>query len=130
MLGDEFEGRPELVKKRARAFMLERFLIGIVAMYMLFTSSVVTVLAVNGYMDRQTGNTTLEELVSCTSPEGECYQRGQENQAKAVQALIQASSDRHEVTREIVIAAAACAQDNDTVREIRACVDDELDRSR
>lgn len=130
MLEDEFEGRPELVKKRARAFMLERFLIGIVAMYMLFTSSVVTVLAVNGYMDRQTGNTTLEELVSCTSPEGECYQRGQENQAKAVQALIQASSDRHEVTREIVIAAAACAQDNDTVREIRACVDDELDRSR
>lgn len=55
----------------------------------------------------------LEEVRSCTTPGGECYQRGQESTVKAVGDI-----------NRIVVYAAACADRRgvNTEQEIQACV--------
>lgn len=59
-----------------------------------------------------------DRIESCTTPEGACYRRGQQNTGAAVSTI-----------NEITIYAAACAKQPgiDTAREIRACVEDYLD---
>ena len=50
-------------------------------------------------------------IISCTTPEGECSQRGQRRTGEAVASI-----------NDVIIAAAACAKLHDTETAIRACV--------
>lgn len=119
---DEFDGRPELIQMRGRAILLQRIAVAVLVVYIIAT---LTLLAVNAIQSFQTRSA----LLDCTQPSGECFKDSQERSGAIIQDLIDAlhkeGLDREMVTRQIVIAAAACADDpgNDTVEQIEACVD-------
>lgn len=62
----------------------------------------------------QTGT---DRLVDCTTPGGKCYEQGSRSQSAAVKTI-----------NEMSVYAAYCAHkpDNDTVQEIKSCIEQEL----
>lgn len=121
---DEFDGRPELVKKRGRVILLQRLAVAIVTIYIIGS---LTLLVLNAIQASQTRHT----LIDCTSPSGKCYQEGQKRQGKVINQLIQSDA----TTQHIVVLAAACAEEDairaEEDRVIRAqmiskCVNDQL----
>ena len=118
---NEFDGRPELVKKRARSILIQRTLWAILGIYIVLSLAVLVSNALTGFQTRDT-------LVDCVDPQGQCYKDGQARTEDAIQRLIEANSLDEVATRRIVVLAAACAADvsNDTPDEIQACVDAQL----
>lgn len=112
MRDEEVHDRPGLVRKRARSIILRRLLTMFVVVYMVATTAIVVI--------------TLTAVVSCTDPDGDCAKRGLKAQERAINELIRATQVRADLTREIVVAAAACAQHHDTVNAIQRCVDEKI----
>lgn len=121
---NEFTDRPDLIKARARTLIATRLFIGFVVTVLIAALAIMTINALVSFNTRAT-------LVDCTIPEGQCYQRGQQQTANVVQQLIDANELDEVATRRIVILAAACVeQGNSTAEEIQACVDRELKEDR
>lgn len=120
---DEFEGRPELVKKRARTYMAQRLFAGIIGLFIIVSMTLLVVNAIEATKTRAA-------LVDCTTPAGQCYQEGQKRTAKVVEQLYQQGLDRENITREIIVIAAGCAADpeNTTIESIEDCVNERLDK--
>lgn len=68
-----------------------------------------------------------EILVDCTTPGHACYERGQEQTTKAVQALINSGEDNAKTTRTYVLATEYCAKQilaqDYTFNELLNCVE-------
>jgi hypothetical protein len=106
---DEFEGRPELIKKRARTIFLRNTAIAAVLLYMLFSSGISTWSAITGYSARH-------QLLDCTTSEGECFQRNQADTGDLVQAIV----DEIVTTQHVSILAAGCSTDPTVVNDSMA----------
>lgn len=119
MREDEFEGRPELSKKRATVLLIEGFL-GFVVIGLLITSNAILLI------DAQVGQEARDQIVDCTTPEGECAQRNQKATGEILQKIYQDGIDRETITRSVIIAAVACAKDpkNVTYEQVEKCVKD------
>lgn len=126
---DEFDGRPELVKKRARSnFLLSLSIWGLV----IFMTAGMTLLVVNAVQGAQTRGI----LVDCTDPEGDCYQEGQDRTAVLIQQLIDANSLGDVATQRVVVLAAACSEEDEVkaetnqakrIRLLEICVNEQLE---
>jgi hypothetical protein len=119
---DEFDHRPDLVKKRARAIIIERFAMVFVAAFIVASIVLLVIINVQGQGVRDT-------LLDCTQPGGECYSEGQQRTAKFIQQLIDANNLGDVATQRIVVIASACADlpGVGSVDEIQKCVNDRLD---
>lgn len=115
----EFEGRPELIQRRARALIFQRLAVGALVVF------VVASLALASY-NALVSISTRAALTDCTVPGGKCYQEGQKRTAEAIRQLVEANEAGEVTTREIVILAADCADNPgvDTSKEIEQCVND------
>lgn len=125
---DEFDGRPELIKKRGRVILLQRITIITLAIYIIGSLGLLVISALASHQARDT-------LIDCTTIGGECYQEGQESQAKAIKQLVDAGLNGDANTQHIVVLAAACAEedsirteDDQTIRTqmIEKCINDQL----
>lgn len=111
MRSDEFDGRPELVRKRAVNIAMGRLLIALFIIWLVGTNMIQV-------WDIFEGREQRGILVDCTSPGGECYERGQERTGEAVGNI-----------NRIVVLAAACADrpGAHTVLEIERCIKGHLE---
>ena len=118
---DEFEGRPDLVKKRARAFMFQRAFVAFLAAFMVVSTTLLVVNAVQGFETRGT-------LLDCTTPDGGCYQDSQERSAEILRRVYEDGLAREAITRQIIVLASACAGDREhhNIDEIERCVNKRL----
>jgi hypothetical protein len=116
---DEFEARPELVQKRARAILWTRIAYAAAAVFVIVSLTLLVANALSSFKTRDT-------LLDCTAPEGKCYKDGQQRTGVFIQQLIDANHLDESDTRRIVVLAAACAKLYDTVDDIQACVDKNL----
>ena len=123
MKDDEFEGRPELIKKRAKAYRVEWF------WRALWFLGIVIVMAMVVY-DTIIGQRTRAHLTDCVVAGGECYQESQQRTAEAVRGIILGGRQDEIATRRIVALAAFCADKpgTQTEREIASCIKRQLDR--
>jgi hypothetical protein len=80
---DEFEGRPDLIKKKDRATVWVRTLVVVTCVYMLVVLSAVFANTLLSFSSRQT-------LLDCTQPTGHCYQQGQKRSASIIEQVLQA----------------------------------------
>lgn len=101
---DEFEGRPDLVKKRARTIILQRVAIGVVAAFM---TAAMILLVLNALASIKSRNV----LLDCTQPTGECAKDGQERTGKVIQNLIDANSLGDVATQRVVVLTAICSEE-------------------
>lgn len=127
---DEFDGRPELMKKRARTEIFARAVWTVLFLYILGS---LTLLSLNAYQGQQTRDT----LLDCTEPSGECYQEGQDRTALLIQQLIDSNNLGDLATQEVVILTASCAEspevkaeENQTARIelLKDCVNAHLEK--
>lgn len=67
---------------------------------------------------------TVELIESCTTPDGECAQRGAESTGAAIDQISANSRRMHELTRRYAAAAAACADraGTQTTEQIASCI--------
>lgn len=114
---------PDVIKKRARVFMLE-------AAYKWTAISIALILIGLLLYDIKIGADAREQILSCTIPTGECYERSQERGNELVEDLYQQGITREGITRQIIVLASACAGDdrNRSARDIEVCVNERLDR--
>ena len=114
----EYQGRPELVKKRARTIFLRNSVIGVIVVALGFS------IALDTATNLSTGQTR-DTLVDCVEPTGKCYQEGQERTGAAVTGIVVG-------TREVIIATQVCNNKypNATVDELETCVDKEIKNGR
>ena len=113
---DEFTGRPELVKKRARSIFWQRTAIACIVLYMVVSMTLVVIISLQGMRSRQI-------LLDCTTPVGECYQ---DNTRRTGEVVGNIKMD----TKEVVVLAASCAKDptNNTTVKIEKCVNRQLEK--
>jgi len=116
---DEFTDRPNLDKKRVIVDWIGEFFRFATLLVVLISLGI---LIIQG----QTGEEARDRLISCTTPEGKCYQNSQENTAKAIAQIFQDGVNREVVTRETILAAAACAQRFETFDAIKVCVENKV----
>lgn len=111
----------EIDRKRVRVEFLQRSLYILIAF--LLTGILITIV-----IDLQIGREQRSVLVDCTTPSGECYQRGQEQTGKVVETLANQDRIREQQTRLVVILATYCIQEIDhvTLDRLQACVENEL----
>jgi hypothetical protein len=109
---NEFDGRPELLKARARAIMLER-------LWRVLWIVIVAIVAALIVADIIIGTRARAELLDCTTPGGECYEKSQEQTGGAVADIVKFS-------RDASVAAAHCADapGQQTLAEIRKCTNE------
>jgi hypothetical protein len=79
---DEYEGRPDLAKKRDRAVTWVRALVIITCAYMIVVLSAVFANTLLSFSSRRT-------LLDCTQPTGHCYQEGQKRSAEIIAHVLQ-----------------------------------------
>lgn len=115
---EEFEGRPDLIKARARDILLRNLMVASGALFVLL---VLIGLTYNAFV----GADARAQLIDCTTPGSSCYDEGQKRMEAAVENLIQANQLDEVATRRIVVLAAACAERRgvNSVEEIQVCVD-------
>lgn len=106
---DEFEGRPELVQKKARADLVNRVSWAVIVSFIILSLVLLLINAVQGAATRDT-------VVSCTKPGEFCFEQGQERTAKVVEKLIAAGQQGEVTTRMIAIRAAVCSEEPDIKR--------------
>jgi hypothetical protein len=120
---NEFEDRPELVKKRARALLA-------LSVWKLFWVSMLFVILSILVFDAVQGVKARRELLDCTTPGGECFQESQQRTGAAVAAIVRQGAEDELVTRRILVFALVCVQHEgaDTVQKLDRCVADYLER--
>lgn len=121
MRENEFEDRPELIAKRARTIIVERVFLTTLAVCVLLALGLLSYNALNSLATR-------DAILDCTQPTGECYKEGQRRTGEVIRQLIESNQDTAMITRQIVVLAAACADDpgNNSADEIERCVDRQL----
>ena len=109
---------PDRVKQRARANFIEGMSKFLLVFVVLIAIGFLVLNAVQGYQSRKT-------LLDCTTPNGACYQRGQEQTAKVVAQIIEQSRENSLSTQEITQISVACADvdGTQTVDQIKRCVE-------
>lgn len=114
---DEFEDRPELVRKRARSILITRVAQVAVVIVVLV---LLTFLAVTAWE----GHTTRKTLIDCTAPTGQCYKEGQERTAEVVARINKDGVIREQITRETAKWAAYCARQQGSMAdaEFESCI--------
>jgi hypothetical protein len=127
---DEFDGRPELIKKRAHAIIFKRLLWAMAGIYI---AGSLALLGINAYQGAQTRGV----LVDCTDPKGDCATEGRKQTAQLIQQLIDSNSLGDVATQRVVVLAAACAEEPaikaetsqaKRIRLLEDCVNDQLDK--
>lgn len=118
---DEFIGRPELVRKRARSIMYTWLAAAVV--FVMF-ASVMALLSYNAVQSIR----TRDALLDCTQVQGTCHQESEHQTGQYIKRLVDAGGRNHELTRLVVLYAAACADasGNQTERQIERCVNKRL----
>jgi hypothetical protein len=118
---DEFIGRPGLVRKRARSILVTWF--AITALLIMF-GSVMALLSYNAIQSIKTRNA----LLDCTQVTGKCHQESEDATARAIKRLLDTGGENHQLTRLVVLYAAACADipGDQTERQIERCVNNRL----
>ncbi len=108
---DEHYDRPDLVKKRTRVIIMDRLWRTFLSVVMLITIGILI-------YDVTVAAATREKIADCTTPNGECYQRGEERTGEV---LIDVG--------EIVRLTMACADKAgvQTEEEIQRCVEKGLE---
>jgi hypothetical protein len=101
---DEFDRRPELVKKRARAYIWTRVAWTIVSIYILGSLALLGLNAISSFQTR-------DALLDCTQPTGDCSQENHKETANVIQQLIDANSLGDVATQQVVVLAASCAEE-------------------
>lgn len=125
--GNNDETTPNLIKKRARVILVQRILIGVVALYMLGTSAVATIAALVSLQARNA-------ILDCVEPTGQCYQEGQKRTGEAVQSIVEGTligtEEISATTREVIHLTAFCADQPgaQTLTQIEACVVEGLEQ--
>lgn len=115
------ENRQDVVKARARVYAVE-------TLWRWFWGTMIIVVIGFLFFNAIQGVQTRQEILSCTTPSGECYQEGQERTKNVVRELYEQGIDREQITRQIIVLAASCAGDerNRTAEAIERCVNDRL----
>lgn len=110
----EYEGRPELVQKRARVLLVRNSVLGLLCV-LAFAS-----LALDFYTNLSAGQAR-DTLIDCVDPAGTCYKDGQERTGEAVTGIVVG-------TRQVIIATQVCnnRKPSATVDELEKCVDKEI----
>lgn len=118
---DEFVGRPDLIRKRARSILIMWFA-GAIAV--LFIGGTLALLSYNAVQSIKTRNA----LLDCTEVSGECHQEAQAETGEYIKQLLSTGTDNHRLTRLVVVYAAACADAPGVQgeKEIQACIDKKL----
>lgn len=101
---DEFDGRPELVRKRARVIFFKNFAFGALITWMILVSIFLVYNGVVGIQSRSV-------LLDCTRPNknpSSCYVRGQERTADLITQLIDNSNAGDAKTQVIVYWSLVC----------------------
>lgn len=101
---DEFDRRPELVKKRARAYIWTRVAWAVVGVYILGSLALLCLNAISSIQTR-------DALLDCTQPSGNCAKENQRQTADIIQQLIDANSLGDIATQQVVVLAASCAEE-------------------
>lgn len=99
---DEFDGRPDLVKKRAHTILWQRIAIAALMLYLLFST---TALLVNAYQGAQ----TRAVLLDCTQPDGDCNRESRQQTANFIKQLVDSNHFGDLATQEIVRDSAICS---------------------
>lgn len=129
---DEFYGRPELVKQRARALIWTRIAWAIIGLFIISSLAILVFNAIQSISTRQA-------LLDCTTPHGDCYEKGQKQTGDVIQQLIDASKADGDYTRHIVVITTSCAEEDaiqsEPSRDVRItmiqnCVDDRLSKEK
>jgi hypothetical protein len=113
----------EVQKQRARYVVIQRSLVVIGTVVLLVAFALLVFTSVQGYYARQ-------ELIDCTTPEGECYQEGQKETGKAVDAIVRETIENakplHADTRVMAAMAAYCSHQREaqTYQEMLDCIED------
>jgi hypothetical protein len=98
----EFEGRPELVKKRARSIFWGRIGVTMLAIYIVVSLGVIVTNSVVSFSTRHT-------ILDCTNTTGKCYKHGQKSTGELVRNLIEENHFGDLGTRRIVKFSAICS---------------------
>jgi hypothetical protein len=104
MRTDEFDGRPGLVKKRARTIIFQRLVFGIVAVYIFASMTILVLNALSSFKTRDT-------LLDCTQSTGQCAQENQRKTAGIIQQLINSGKAGDNATQRIVLLTVACSEE-------------------
>lgn len=120
---DEFAGRPELVKKRARANLASSFFFWTILGFLVVGMGIQVV-------DTAQTVSVQKRLLSCTTPGLKCHNESQKRTALVVSQLIEANTTSEIQTRRIVVLAAACSrfEGNTTIAQIEQCVTKQLEK--
>lgn len=125
---DEFDGRPELVKKRAHSILLQRLAISVIAIFIISAEVLLVLNALSSFKSR-------DVLLDCTQPTGDCAQQSQEQTATIIKKLIDSGQAGDVATQRIVVLAAACSEEPSIKSEpdrftritlLEECVNDQL----
>lgn len=123
----EFENRPELVRKRGQ------FIFARNAFYILLGFIVAISLGIQTYNAVQ-GTRARNELLDCTTPEGQCYKESQKRTGEVVGQIVaqtlEGTGAQSLDTQKVVVEAAYCAASVDEVTEplMKACLDERLEK--
>lgn len=112
------------IRKRGQLIAVQRSVIVLATIAVLFVVFVVTLDSLSGISDRG-------RLIDCTKPGGHCYKESQARLANAVEDIMKQGIERETVTRQIVTLAAYCAskQHNQTLSQIEQCIKQQMKES-
>lgn len=117
----ERDRHPELSKKKLIIDYFTIFL-GVLATITLFTLLILV------YQTLHAGQDARDQILDCTIPEGKCYLESQRRTGEALIAINEDGIRREVITRNTIIAAAACAKEWDAIVLIRQCIEKELEK--
>lgn len=115
----ELENRPELQKRKMLLDWAGEFL---KVMTLLLVLTCLIMLVIQG----EVGKESRDQIISCTTPEGECSKRNAQKQAEVLAQIFDDGVNRERVTRETILAAASCAQTYTTFDAIKQCVENKV----
>lgn len=116
------QDRPEIIRKRAKVILVQ-------SLWKWFISLIVVAVLTLVVIDTLQGRAVRQELLDCTTPEGDCYKDGQKRTAKVVDQLYQQGLDREAVTRRIIILGNTCSDIYADLDDVVACVNERLKKT-
>lgn len=118
----EFEDRPYLNRKRVIVLFVDGMFKFLVVVF--FVVSMVLLL-----QNAKNGADARNRLLDCTTPEGTCFNEGQQRTAEAVKGIDSDGQDREKITRFTIIATQSCGKVYVSLKDIQACVNVELEKA-
>lgn len=119
---NEFEGRPELVKKRARSIFGQAVVVALVVVVVLAALSILTINAIQSFKTRNT-------ILDCTQINGTCHKESLRQTGIFLNKLVNANHNGDVKTQRITLAAAICSSKPENAgnqAKITACVNAQL----